>query len=238
MKQIGCFLALIFFLHTGFAQNKILINSGSKNYTAELSVNCKEGECSGPGTVKLFDKKTGKHFQTLSSDDLFIFPYSSAEPSVNVITLYGEQSALIFDDFNFDGYEDLAIRNGNNSGYRGPSYDVYVYNITRKKFVLSHELTELAHDNLGMFQTDHKEKRLTTFSKSGCCWHLTTQYEVIPRKGLLKVYEFEEDAASPDGNSVIVTTRTLVKGKWLIETETIPMAEYYPEEATEKSQTQ
>jgi hypothetical protein len=28
---------------------------------------------------------------------------------------------LYFEDFNFDGYEDLALLDGNNGGYSGPS---------------------------------------------------------------------------------------------------------------------
>lgn len=134
---------------------------------------------------------------------------------------------MIFDDFNFDGSEDLAIRNGNQSGYGGPSYDVYVYNSTRKQFVLSNELTALAYENLGMFQTDHKRKRIITFAKSGCCWHITTEYTVVPKKGLQKVYEMEEDAM--DGEYVTVTTRNLINNKWASQSKKYKIKDYYKE---------
>ncbi|MDL2283727.1 hypothetical protein LJC19_01070 [Oxalobacter sp. OttesenSCG-928-P03] len=233
MKRLTCMLFFLCCVNTVLAQTTFRISDASKHYDAEMTVKCGKDECSGPGEVRLFSKKTGKRFQTFHSDDLFFFPEQNGQPSVNVVELYGEQSVLIFDDFNFDGHEDLAIRNGNQSGYGGPSYDVYVYNITREKFMPSKELTALAFDNLGMFHVDHERKRLITFSKSGCCWHLRTEYEVVPRKGLLKVHEFEEGITA-SGDYVEVTSRTLVKGKWVIETKKVPTAEYYPEESPEK----
>lgn len=183
-----------------FAQNSFELKKGSTIYNAHIkAVHCEDGTCSGPGTIILTKKYDSTFNQVLNSDDLWFYLDSVQQPSVNIIQLYNEQSPLIFEDFNFDGHEDLAIRNGNNSNYSGPSYDVYVFNVTKKKFVLSDELTELATNNLGMFQTDQKRKRLITFAKSGCCWHITTEYAVVPGKGLEKVYEIEEDAMSSNG---------------------------------------
>ncbi|WAW09156.1 hypothetical protein NB640_07650 [Oxalobacter vibrioformis] len=233
MKRLCGFLLFAFLFSSAVAQTRFTLPGVSENYLAEISVICKKDECGGPGEIKLFSKKTGKLFQTFHSDDLFFFPSADGQPSVSVVELYGEQSVLIFDDFNFDGHEDIAIRNGNESGYGGPSYDVYVYNITRKKFMPSEELTALAHDNLGMFHVDHQRKRLVTFSKSGCCWHLATEYEVVPGKGLLKVYEFEE-AMTASGDMIEVTARTLVNGQWVIESKRVPTAAYYPDETAEK----
>ena len=210
------------------AQNNYIIKNGSKRFDAHITVQSCEGDnCGGKGIVKLIDKKTNQLFQTFESDDLSLFLDKNQKPTVNVIQLYNEQSPLIFDDFNFDGSEDLAIRNGNQSGYGGPSYDIYVYHSTKKQFVPSDELTSLAYENLGMFQTDSKRKRLITYAKSGCCWHITTEYAVIPKKGLQKVYEFEEDATG--GESVKVITRNLVKGKWQTKTKTYKIKDYYKE---------
>lgn len=155
----------------------------------------------------------------------FTFLNNDQQPSVNIIQLYDEQSPLVFDDFNFDGSEDLAIRNGNHSGYGGPSYDVYVFHATKKKFVPSTELTKLATENLGMFDTDAKRKRITTRTKSGCCWHLMTEYEVVPQKGLRKVYELEEDATN--GKTVTVTERKLIKNKWTKTVKKLKVEAYY-----------
>lgn len=210
------------------AQHQFLINDGSDHYKVKINVeNCDKEECQGNATIDLYDKKTSKLFQTLKSDDLNFYLNENQKSTVNIIQLYNEQSPLIFDDFNFDGTEDLAIRNGNESGYGGPSYDVYVFNITKKQFVLSEELTGLAHDNLGMFNTDSERKRLITYSKSGCCWHLTTEYSVLPQRGLFKVYELEEDATG--GEKVKVTKREFINDKWITNVKTYPINEYYKE---------
>lgn len=210
------------------AQHQFQISDGSANYNVKINVEtCSKEECEGKATIDLYNKKTSKLFQTLKSDDLNFYLNENQKPTANIIQLYNEQSPLIFDDFNFDGTEDLAIRNGNESGYGGPSYDVYVFNITKKQFVLSEELTGLAHDNLGMFNTDSERKRLITYSKSGCCWHLTTEYSVLPQRGLFKVYELEEDATG--GEKVKVTKREFIDDKWITNVKTYPINEYYKE---------
>ena len=223
-KNIGFLLTIIgqFYL----AQSNFLIKNGSDKFDAQISVfQCQDHTCTGEGIVKLIDKKTKKLFQTLKSDDLYFHLNKDQKPSVNVIQLYDEQSPLIFDDFNFDGSEDLAIRNGNQSGYGGPSYDVYVFNSTKKLFVPSGELKNLAYENLGMFQTDHKRKRIITSAKSGCCWHITTEYAVVPKQGLQKVYELEEDAQG--GKFVTVTTRNFINNRWTSKTKKYKIDDYY-----------
>ncbi|AWG24389.1 XAC2610-related protein [Flavobacterium kingsejongi] len=221
-------LALIISGSLAHAQQQFSLSGGSANYDAVITVeNCTDGTCEGKGTIVLTDKQTGKLFQALTSEDLYFFLNNDQQPSVNIIQLYNEQSPLIFQDFNFDGTEDLAVRNGNNSSYGGPSYDVYVYNKTRKQLVISDELTALAYENLGMFYADPKTKRITTFSKSGCCWHMTSQYEVVPNKGLVLVSELEEDAQG--GEKVIVTTRKWVKKKWVSKSKSYPIKTYYKE---------
>lgn len=223
-KNIICLLLGISTL--GLAQKNFVIKDGSNRFDVKIAVeNCEGDTCSGKGTISLIDKKSKQIFQTLSSDDLYFYLNKNQQPSVNVIQLYNEQSPLIFDDFNFDGSEDIAVRNGNQSSYGGPSYDVYVYNSTKKQYVISKELTALAYENLGMFQTDHERKRISTFAKSGCCWHITTEYAVIPKKGLQKVYELEEDAQG--GEFVKVTTRNLIKNKWVNKTKKYKMDDYY-----------
>ncbi|ASK30140.1 hypothetical protein CEY12_08445 [Chryseobacterium sp. T16E-39] len=222
-------IIFIFYSSFSFGQNHFELKSGSNQYDAAITVaDCDGEKCSGNGTVELRDKKTSRVVQTLNSDDLYFYLNKDQQPSVNVIQLYNEQSPLIFNDFNFDGSEDIAVRNGNESSYGGPSYDVYVYNSTKKQFVISDELTSLAFENLGMFQTDSKRKRIITFSKSGCCWHITTEYRIIPKKGLDKVFELEEDAMG-GGDFVKVTRREKIKNKWIIKTKKYPIKEYYKE---------
>lgn len=205
------------------------INDGSVLYDAQLIVkNCDKDECAGSAKIILFKKGNKRVFQTLTSNDLNFYLDKKQQPSVNIIQLYDEQSPLIFDDFNFDGQQDLAIRNGNESSYGGPSYDVYVFNKTRQQFVMSSELTELAIENLGMFQTDAKRKRIITFAKSGCCFHVTSEYAVIPNKGLKLVHEVTEDATGA-GEQVEVTTKSynLHTKKWRTISKKFPLDQYY-----------
>lgn len=210
-----------------FSQYQFELKNASKNYDVKINVeHCDKDECSGKGTVELLTKSLMK-IQTFTSDNLNFYLQEDQKPTSNVIQLYNEQSPVILEDFNFDGTEDIAIRNGNQSSYGGPSYEVYVFNATQKKFVLSEELTNLAHENLGMFHTDSERKRLIAYSKSGCCWHLTTEYAVIPQKGIIKVYEVEEDATG--GEQVKVITREFKDDKWIENIKQYPISEYYKE---------
>lgn len=201
---------------------QFIIKDLSNRYSARIDVkDCDTTSCSGPAQIQLRDKN-GKCIQRFKSQYIIIY----LDKTKQFIIPYNDQSILVVDDFNFDGSIDLAIRNGNNSGYGGPSYDVYVYNITRSKFVRSDDLTELATTKLGMFAVDHMRKRLITLEKSGCCWHLTTEYEVIPKHGLRAVCKKEEDATGDD-EYVKVTISRLVDGKWRQKTNKYKIDSYY-----------
>lgn len=223
-KSLGIYLA--FSLSITHAQ-VFQIQDGSKHYDAVIDIACEKDECGAKAEVKLFKKGSKAVFQAFHSDDLTMYLDEKFKPSVNVIQLYDEQSPLIFDDFNFDGTEDLAIRNGNYGSYGGPVYDIYVFNQSKNKLVLSQELSALTQENLGMFELDKKRKCIITFNKSGCCYHIRSEYQVVPRKGLLLVREFIEDATSPQGDQVEVTDRNLVNGRWKEKTKYYPTAKYY-----------
>jgi hypothetical protein len=207
------------------------IPDASPQYGARIHVEtCDKDACSGPAKIELYRRADKSTVQRIETADLAILLGDKKQPAANITQLYSDQSAIIIADFNFDGSEDLAIRNGNNSGYGGPSYDVYVYHATKKQFVPAADLTELASSKLGMFQVDAKRKRLITFEKSGCCWHMTTEYAVVPGKGLLDVYS-KEEAVRADGErvDVIVSERVELKadGKWRKSKRTYKVSEYY-----------
>lgn len=226
LKPIFLICAILNITSLSYAQRSFTINNSSKIYTAKIQVEkCEDETCSGIGIVKLYAKNNSKHVQQFTSKDLYFNLDNDKNPS-NKMELYDEQSPLIFGDFNFDGNEDIAIRNGNNSGYSGPSYDIYVYNKTKKQFVVSKELTNLASTKLGMFEIDKTRKRIKISEKSGCCWHKSTEFSVIPNSGLLKVYELEEDAAKGD-DFVYVTERKLVNGRWTKAIKKHKIKDYY-----------
>ncbi|MFN8671939.1 MAG: hypothetical protein U0457_07650 [Candidatus Sericytochromatia bacterium] len=216
-----------FFILSAFNSTKSTFEviSPSKKYTANFSVEkCENDLCNGKSNIKLFKNK--KLFQTFSSEDLNFFLDKKNKPSINIIQLYNEQSPLIFLDFNFDGEEDLAIRNGNNSGYGGPSYDIYLFDKNKKKFSINKALTEIASTNLGMFKTDTKRKRIIAFSKSGCCWHKTIEYAVKSDKPI-ELYKLTEDATQNNGELVEVTTEIFKNNKWSKTIKKYKSSEYY-----------
>ena len=113
------------------------IKNASKRYDVTMTTNCTDSSCDGQANIDLYLKGTTQHFQHFSSAELTMDLDETDKPSVNVVQLYGEQSALIFADFNFDGSEDVAIRNGNYGAYGGPTYDVYVFHRSKNEFFLS-----------------------------------------------------------------------------------------------------
>lgn len=223
---------LLSFLFAGTlvaAQYKVELKNISPTYDAKISVeNCSEDECRGKADIELINKSTSRT-QTFTSPNLNFYLKNQPMPTkdkASLITFDAPlESPLIIDDFNFDGTEDLAIRNGSLGNYGAPSYDVYVYNSTQKKFVPSEELTDLASNYLGIFEVDPERRRLIVYAKSGAALHFTAEYTVIPHRGLVKVYEEEEDASG--GERVKVTKKEFIDDKWITTIKNYPIEEYY-----------
>lgn len=136
-----------------------------------------------PGAVSVFATKSGKRLIHIESDEL-AFEVRGGKASANIKQLpYGEQSVLIFDDFNFDGRKDLAIMDGQNSCYHGPSFQIFL--ATDRGFVRSDAFTDLAQNFCGMFEFNVAERRLSTMTKSGCCWHQFNTYKVVGSRPVL-----------------------------------------------------
>ena len=140
----------------------------------------KEGHISQEGYVSVYNKQ-GKRIVKESSGHLFVDINPSGQARANVVQLpYGEQSVLIYDDFNFDGQKDLAIMDGQNSCYGGPSFQVYTGH--GSDFKHDANLTSLAQEYCGMFNWDNKTRIISTMTKSGCCWHQFNSYQYIGKK--------------------------------------------------------
>ncbi|WP_326982748.1 hypothetical protein VUJ46_21750 [Chryseobacterium sp. MYb264] len=212
-----------------FAQYKIELKNISPNYQAKISMeDCSGDECRGEATIELINNATKKVQNFTSGNFTFYIKDQPAPVKGQLSTVTFDalmESPVIIDDFNFDGTEDVAIRNGSLGNYGAPSYDVYVYNMTQKKFVPSKELTELASNYLGFFEVDPERKRLIVYGKSGAAFHYTAEYAVVPGKGLLRVFEVEEDASG--GEKVKVTKKELINHKWIKTVKNYPIEEYY-----------
>ena len=208
-------ILLLFLLPSGvFGQEKFDIKNASKIYDVRVEVEkCVDWKCEGDAKFLVFKKGAAKPFQVFSSPTEFMREEVELK---NSKALYDAQSVVFFEDYNFDGTADLAIRDGFNGGYGGPSYQIYLFSPRAKKFVHSDSFTKLAQGvYLGMFEIFKKRKRLRTLSKDGCCWHQMEEFAVVNNRPK-KILEVTEDAtvAGGDGERVKVTTRKLVAGRW------------------------
>ncbi len=133
------------------------------------------------GEIAIIEVKTNKEIIAIQADELTFELDDKGMVKTNVVELpYGEQSLLIYQDFNFDGVKDLAIMDGQFSCYHGPSFQIYLD--TAQGLVHSPEFTRLAQEYCGMFQTDYDSQTIHTMTKSGCCWHQFSEFIVQDNK--------------------------------------------------------
>lgn len=133
--------------------------------------------------------------------------------SANIVSFpYGEHSVLIYDDFNFDKQKDLALRDGRNGCYGGPSYQVYLKD--GDSFVHSESFTELAQGNCGFFGIDEEAQTLSTMTKSGAAWHQYSEYKVIDNQAVaVRIVEEEYNSKG----LISITEKTRVNGKMQVD---------------------
>ena len=136
-------------------------------------------------------------------------------------TLDDQQAAVIYnldnfvylEDYNFDGFADLALRDGSNGGYGGPSYQIYLFSPKLKKFVNDPALTALNQEvYMGVMKVDRRRKVLRVNWKSGCCYHQEEEYKVVGNSPK-KVFERAEEG-DPISGKLKITVSRLVRGKW------------------------
>ena len=210
------------------AQYTFLANNCSEQYNVKVFVaTCEGGNCGGKATLVLSDKITGKELEPFHSLDLDFNLTDKQNARLGWVELGKYQSPVIFGDFNFDGVEDMAIRNGNNGAYSSASFDVYIGS-ANQKFSLNPDLTRLASENLGMFEVDRKSKELTIHLKSGCCYQQRISYKVTTKDIPSEVSSVIEDSSI--GDDVTVITRKLVDGKMQKKVEKFKAKEYYSEQ--------
>lgn len=180
MKQVS-FTILILCLTVLFplqltAQTRYQIEDFSSYFHAIVEVDNDADNDSQTGRIIVYDTKSKKQLLQVESERIYL-DLQDGKVKANVKELpYGEQSILIYEDFNFDGFKDLAIQDGFNSCYGGPSYQIYLRD--GKGFSHSAGFTDLAQSYCGMFNVDHEEKKIYTMTKSGCCWHQFSEFVV------------------------------------------------------------
>lgn len=160
------------------------IKDFANEYSAEIVTNKDNAETQA---LRIIENQTQK---TLIKENVRLDEYDFENTKSNIQELpYGHQSIIIYDDFNFDGQKDIAIKYGNESCYGGPSY--YVFLKLKNQFVRSAEFTDLAQNYCGFFSVEKEKKQLHTMTKSGCCWHQYSDFIVKNNKPLL-IHQVEE----------------------------------------------
>ncbi|GAA5089415.1 hypothetical protein GCM10023210_14230 [Chryseobacterium ginsengisoli] len=201
MKQI-IFAIFILLSKSLFAQKTFRVDNFSDKYYGKVFI-ADTKEVFSKGWVAVYEKGTNKELIKVSSDEI-TYELHNGKVLANIKELpYGEQSQILYQDFNFDGVKDFAIMDGQNSCYHGPSFKVYL--ATGTKFKFSPDFTSLAQDYCGMFNIDYKSKIISTMTKSGCCWHQFSEFKVknnspYPIKVVAEemnlwgfIYDYDED---------------------------------------------
>jgi len=192
MKLFTTIIFLVF-IHLTFAQTIFTVNNFSNDYYGKIEIS-DTSEVFSKGCISIYDSKTNQQVIKVVSDELAISLHDG-KVFANIKSLpYGEQSLIMYDDFNFDGKKDFAIEDGQNSCYHGPSFVIYL--ATDNGFHLSEAFTRLAQEYCGMFQVDSSEKKISTMTKSGCCWHEFSEFIVENNKPkAISIITEEQDLA-------------------------------------------
>lgn len=185
MRVIVLFLALIPFM--ALAQTEYLVNNFSDKYYARIFVDADGDKHFPSGVVKVYSSSKNEKLIEISSNyiDLNLNEDGSVRTNVKEMP-YGEQSVIIYEDFNFDGVKDLAIMDGPNSCYGDPSFQIYLD--LNDELVLNQDFTALAQYYCGMFGVNSASKTLSTMTKSGCCHHEYSTFAVKNNKPVLTDY--------------------------------------------------
>ena len=172
-----------------------------------------EQNCKGMGTIALYHKRDKTVFQTIKLSNIlgdgkhlfynFTNPYQKKDRSEPYTAMLG--------DFNNDEIEDIAIWSGNQAGYGGASYHVYLYDKPAGRMIFSKALSKLTVDSSGMFEIE--DGRIVVSSKSGCCEHSTKKYAFANNR--LDLVESITETPIPDSDNMLkVVTKQKSDGKW------------------------
>jgi hypothetical protein len=215
MKLLATTLLVLLFNFT-FAQVTFKVNNFSKDYYGKIFI-ADTSEVFSKGWVAIYDTKSQKQIIKVTAEELALSLHDG-KALANIKQLpYGEQSSIMYEDYNFDGIKDFAIEDGQNSCYHGPSFKIYLG--TKNGFKFSPEFTALAQNYCGMFQVDYKTKKISVMTKSGCCWHQFSEFIVENNKPkVIKIVE-EDQMGYPynnyseenwDGKKMVLTSKRTI----------------------------
>ncbi|HEY0427256.1 MAG TPA: hypothetical protein VGC76_05580 [Pyrinomonadaceae bacterium] len=230
MKKYIFLISIFLFAVTNIcAQKTFIFKKVSDNFDVKIKIgSCDEDGCNDKATAFLMKKNQSKAFQTIEMKEMFLRLTEEQTSKIDAAEFSGDGvGGVYFEDFNFDGADDLALSNGNYGPYGGISYDIFLFSKTTGKFVFNEKLSGLASESM-MLDTDKKKKTIEAYTKSGCCWHQTTRYKFTGNR-LTKIYVFTEDASRGD-DKVRLITETLIGRKWKKTTKVMRIKDYYKDD--------
>jgi hypothetical protein len=118
---------------------------------------------------------------------------------------FNRNMSFDYRDLNFDHIKDLIFYTGNNGSYMSQTFDYYIFNPDKNKFIFNKQLTEIG-SGMGI-EIDTINKRILSFQKSGCCWHQQEGY-VFKKDSLILVKKMTIDEME------VVTIEQNINGKW------------------------
>lgn len=223
MSRFLVFATFLLFTSPALAQEPVSIPTKSKNFhikaTLETPPNWegrRDDDPGFPGQVTIYRKGQKESFQKIAFPMLAtngLSPENSTKMKAGELVAHFLADSFVFEDFNFDGREDLAICTGRDGGYDGPSYDIFIFDSKQGKFIKNDPLTELTINGyLGLFRVEKKAKRLKAQSKAGCCIHQTDYFKMRgnrPDLVMSIIEQYESDT------KLTITTRKKVGGRWV-----------------------
>src|SRR3954468_22639876 len=103
MRSSLSLIAIFIFAFAAFAQKSVRINDASKDVDVGIEVGAVPEDGQSPSAIYSFYRKGEKKaFQTMAVDGIAVW---DAKPKADSTIAYAEQSAVSFDDFNFDGVD-------------------------------------------------------------------------------------------------------------------------------------
>lgn len=188
---------------------------------------CTEKECFGKTRIDVYNREDGEKIQSIFSNDFKIDTDLNHKPLQDSV-----KNSVLINDFNFDGTQDLAVRNGEINGK--PIFDVYLFSDSLQQFVPDLQFSKLSYSGNGMFSVDSARKRIITHEKKGCCYEVTLELQLLPDWGLQKVYIFEVDTSNPE--KVTTIKSEFIDYKWFTNTKVYPVELYNEEKENENSE--
>jgi hypothetical protein len=212
MKTILAILFALLSTHTFAQKTHTVIISDDLEGKINLQ---NPDEVFSPGVITIHKKSTGKELIKVQSDELALTLHDG-KAVANIMQIpYGEQSLIIYEDFNFDGVKDLAIEDGQESCYHGPSFNIYLADKNDKnKFTHSAEFSRLSHEYCGMFFADSSLKKISVMTKSGYGWHQYSEFIVQNNVPFAVSIVTEDRFAQPFS----ITTTEKWNGKKMVKT--------------------